>query len=224
LEALEKSGSAGNTLVLFSSDNGFAPYSGAKELEAHGHYPSGPLRGYKADVWEGGHRIPFIVRWPGVVKAGAVSGQLVHHADLMATLAEIVEHSLPDNAGEDSFSFVPLLKGVDKPVRQHAISHASSGIPSLRLGAWKFIAGAAGGGYDDKGKSKSPSSAAATQLYNLADDLGETKNLVDEKPDLAAEMTALMDKLVTEGRSTPGAPQANDVPVKWRRFMDRAKP
>ena len=99
LEAVEKSGAASKTLVVFTSDNGCAPYVGAAELEKMGHFPSGPLRGYKADVWEGGHRVPFIVRWPGVVKAGSVCDQLVQHADLLATCAEIVGANLPDDGG-----------------------------------------------------------------------------------------------------------------------------
>jgi len=95
LEALDKSGAAANTIVLFSSDNGCAPYIGAAELETLGHYPSGPLRGYKSDIWEGGHRVPFVVRWPEVVKAGSISGHLAHHADVTATVAAILGACLP---------------------------------------------------------------------------------------------------------------------------------
>lgn len=210
MEAIEKSGAAENTLLLFSSDNGFAAYTGAKALEAQGHFPSGPLRGYKTEAFEGGHRIPFIIRWPAVVKAGSVCAQLVHHADMMATVADVVGHKLPANAAEDSFSLMPLLRGEEGPVREHAISHSSSGLASLRKGTWKLIAG--GGEGEVKG-----------QLYDLAADLGETKNLFAANPERAAEMLALMDKLVNEGRSTPGTPRANDVPVSWRRLLDRAK-
>lgn len=209
LEALDKAGAADDTLVLFTSDNGFAAYVGAKDLEKQGHFPSGPLRGYKTEAFEGGHRVPFIVRWPGTVKAGAVCGQLVHHADMMATLAEIAGHKLAENAGEDSFSLMPLLRGEDQPVRQHAISHAASGLASVRKGSWKLIAG----GGTAKGKG---------QLYDLATDLGETKNLWDEKPELVAEMLGLMDKLVSEGRSNAGAAQKNDVAVGWRRILEGA--
>ena len=111
LSAIQKSGVEDNTLVIFTSDNGFAPYVGAKHLEQQGHYPSGPLRGYKADAWEGGHRVAFIARWPGVVKPDTVCEQLVHQADILATVADILESQLPANAGEDSFSLLPLLKG-----------------------------------------------------------------------------------------------------------------
>jgi arylsulfatase A-like enzyme len=203
LDALEKSGVADNTLVIFTSDNGKAAYTGAAELEKLGHFSSGPFRGYKTSVYEGGHREPFIVRWPGTVKAGSVCGQLVHQADILATLADILGAKLPDNAGEDSFSFVPLLKGDDKPIRQHAVSCAAAGTAGLRRGDWKYIA------------------SAKPELYNLADDIAETKNLAAEKPELAAEMKALLAKLVTDGRSTPGAPQKNDVTVTWRILTSR---
>jgi arylsulfatase A-like enzyme len=201
LEALRESGAAQNTIVLFTSDNGCAPYIGVEELESKGHFPSGPLRGYKGAVFEGGHRVPFIVRWPGAVKPGSVCGQLVHQADLIATLAEILGAKLPDDAGEDSFSLLPLLKGGDKPVREHAVSCASSGVPGLRRGSWKLILE-----WDPKAKT-------GVQLYNLDDDIGEKTNLAAGKPELVAEMRALMERLVTDGRSTAGAKQKNDVEV-----------
>jgi arylsulfatase A-like enzyme len=210
LDALEKNGVGDNTLVLLTSDNGKAAYTGAAELEQMGHYPSGPLRGYKASVYEGGHREPFIVRWPGVVKPGSVCGQLVHQADVLATLADILGQKLPDNAGEDSFSLLPLLKGGDQPIRQHAVSCAANGVPSLRQDAWKLILAA-----DAPAKTD-------VQLYNLADDIGETKNLAAEQPARVTEMKALLERLITNGRSTPGAPQPNDVPV--RRHPEQAKP
>ncbi len=139
LEALEKSGAAGNTLVIFTADNGCAPYIGVKDLEQMGHYPSGPLRGYKADAWEGGHRVPFIVRWPGVVKPGSVCNQLVYQADFLRTFADVFGVKLPDSAGEDSFSLMPLLKGEDKPVRENAVSASINGVPAVRSGSWKYI-------------------------------------------------------------------------------------
>jgi arylsulfatase A len=213
LDALGKSGAAGRTLVVFTSDNGCAPYIGAAELEKQGHFPSGPLRGYKADVWEGGHRVPFIVRWPGVVKPGSVCSQLVMQADLMATFAEILGATLPANAGEDSFSLLPLLKGGGQPVREFAVNQSSSGLPAIRKGPWKLIFGPGGGGYDKGGDAKT------VQLYNLDDDLGETRNLHAANPERVADLTALMERLVADGRSTPGAAQPNDQPFNWKRFM-----
>ncbi|MCX6877831.1 MAG: sulfatase-like hydrolase/transferase [Verrucomicrobia bacterium] len=219
LVSLEKSGAADKTLVIFTSDNGCAPYAGVKDLEAKGHFPSGPLRGYKADAWEGGHRVPFIVRWPGIVKPATRCDALVQQTDIMATLAETLGAKLPANVGEDSVSLMPLLKGSDKPTREYAVSHASSGLPALRKGSWKIIFGQMGGGFGG-----APGVAESGQLYDLAADLGETKNIWLDKPELVAELTTTMTRLVTEGRSTPGAKQQNDVPVRWQRFLPSSSP
>ena len=210
LDVLENTGQADRTLVLFTSDNGFAAYAGAKELESRGHFPSGPLRGYKTDVYEGGHREPFIVRWPGIVKAGSVCGQLVHQADLLATFADLLGAKLPDHAGEDSFSLLPLLRGDDRPVREHAVSCGANGVPALRQSSWKLILAP-----DVKARTED-------QLYDLAADLGETNSLAATQPARVTAMRALMERLITDGRSTPGIPQRNDVEV--RRFPLRANP
>ena len=209
LDALEKSGAADRTLVLFTSDNGCAPYVGAQDLERMGHYPSGPLRGYKSDAWEGGHRVPFIVRWPGTVKPGSVCHQLAHQADLLRTFADVLGTKLPDSAGEDSFSLLPLLCGDNKPIRAHAVSASSGGVPAVRLGNWKYIPAPGSGGWGTGGDQSQP-----VQLYNLAGDLGETKNLAAAMPEKVAEMKTLLEKIVADGRSTPGAQQRNDVEVK----------
>ncbi len=219
LDALERSGAADRTLVIFTSDNGFAPYVGAGELEQMGHFPSGPLRGYKGDAWEGGHRVPFIVRWPGVVKPGAECSRLIHQADLMRTMADILGATLPDSAGEDSFSLLPLLQGGSWPVREHAISCAMRGQPALRHGHWKLVAEATGtggppvwmAGVPDRGGPITPSTPVL--LYYLADDIGETKNLAAAEPARVAAMQALLEQLIVAGRSTPGAPQKNDIEV-----------
>ena len=222
LAAIEESGESDRTLVIFTSDNGPAPFS--QPLIAKGHQPSGPLRGRKADAWEGGHRVPFIVRWPGITSPGSVCEQLVHQADLFRTIADTLEVALPDNAGEDSFSLLPLLKGSREPIREHAISHASNGLPALRRGSWKILFGPeparAGSGNaateaDENDKTLRP----PVQLYDLASDLGERRNLAAEQPQLVAELTTLMETLVENGRSTPGTPQHNDVPVNWRKFL-----
>lgn len=208
LDALEKSGAADNTLVIFTADNGCAPYIDVKGLEAMGHFPSGPLRGYKADAWEGGHRVPFIVRWPGVVKPDSFSRQLVHQADFLRTFADVVGATLPDNAGEDSVSLMPLLRGGTKPVRATAVSNSFHGTPALRDGPWKYIPAPVSGGRGTGGDKSQP-----VQLYNLDDDLGETKNLAAAMPEKVAEMKALLEKVIADGRSTPGAKLKNDVEV-----------
>ena len=195
LAALEQAGVARNTFVFLTSDNGYETAIGIKPLEGLGHFPSGPLRDYKTSVHEGGHRGPFLVRWPGKVAAGATNGQLVHHADVLATLAEILGTALPADAGEDSFSFLPLLKGVDAPTRPHAVSCAAAGTPGLRVGSWKYIA------------------TEPAQLYDLSSDLGETKNLAAEQPERVTTMKTLLEKLIMDGRSTLGEAQKNDVEV-----------
>ena len=137
----------------------------------------------------------------------------------MATCAEIVGARLPDNAGEDSVSLLPLLVGGDGPVRENAVNQSAGGLLAVRKGPWKLIFGPGSGGWG-KGRDDQPA-----QLYNLEEDLGETKNLYGEKADVVAELTALMAKIVGEGRSTPGTAQENDVPVNWKRFMQAgAKP
>jgi arylsulfatase A len=209
LDALEKNGAAANTLVIFTSDNGCASSLGARELEEKGHYPSGPLRGYKSDAWEGGHRVPFIVRWPATVKPGSECRQLIVQTDVFRTLGEILGAKLPDNAGEDSFSMLPLLRGEDKAIRENAVSSASSGLPAVRLGDWKYIPGAAGGGFGEKGGTPQ-----SVQLYNLADDLAEKNNLAAAMPEKVAEIKTMLDRVIANGRSTPGPPQKNDVEVR----------
>ena len=208
VEALEKSGAAKNTLVIFTSDNGCAPYIGVTDLEKMGHYPSGPLRGYKADAWEGGHRVPFIVRWPGVVKPKSSCDQLVHQADLLATFAEIFGTKLPKSAGEDSFSLMSLFKGGTGPIREHAVSASIGGTPSVRMGQWKYIPARGSGGWGKGGDQSQP-----IQLYDLADDLGESRNLAAKNPKQVERMKALLEKLIVQGRSTPGPKQKNDVKV-----------
>jgi arylsulfatase A len=195
LDALKASGVENETFVLFTSDNGCASYIGVKEMEKQGHYPSGPLRDYKTSVYEGGHRVPFVVKWPGVVKAGSVCKQLVLQADTLATLAEILGTTLPETAGEDSFSLMPLLKGEDRPIRTNAVNTACGGTPSYRESAWKYVA------------------AAKPELYNLDEDLAESMNVAPLHSDRVKAMQAAFEKLIRAGRSTPGAPQKNDIKV-----------
>jgi arylsulfatase A len=214
LDALRKSGVADNTMVIFTADNGCSPHAKIEELEAKGHYPSGPLRGAKSSAWEGGHRLPFVVCWPGTVPAGRVCDQLVHQTDLLRTFADVFGTALPDNAGEDSVSLLPLLKGGNTPVREHAVSTSGFGVPALRHGSWKYIAALGSGDYTDLANGNNKGiSGPPVQLYDLSNDLGETNNLAAIQPAKLAEMRALLEQLIVEGRSTPGARQKNDVEV-----------
>lgn len=209
IQALKDNGQYENTLIFFTSDNGCAHYIGTKEMEeAHGHYARGPLRGYKSDVWEGGHRVPFMVSWPKVIKPGQVNHQLVHQADIFATIADVIGYDIPDHAGEDSYSMLPLFKGENKAIRQYAVSCSIKGVPAIRNNNWKLIFDKGSGGWT-KGGGKH-----ACQLYNLSEDLAEQNNLVDQFPERVNEMQAVFEKMITEGRSTLGTPQKNDVTVK----------
>ncbi|MCE5204957.1 MAG: arylsulfatase [Porphyromonadaceae bacterium] len=195
LESLENTGISNNTIVFFTSDNGCGNYIGAEELKEQGHFVSGPLRGYKGDVWEGGHRIPFIVRYPGVVQSGTICNQLVHQVDIMETIADLLNLELSDTIGEDSFSLVRLLKGSNKPVRESAISTSVQGVQSIRYGNWKLIC------------------SEELQLYNLGYDIGETTNLANDHSRIVKKMLNLRKKIIVNGRSTKGKPQKNDVNV-----------
>jgi arylsulfatase A len=200
LAAIERVGAAGTTLVVFTSDNGFAPYVGAAELEQRGHFPSGPLRGYKSDAWEGGHRVPFIVRYPGVVRRGSVCDALVHQADILATLADLLGTELPVDAGEDSVSLMPLLQGGSEPVRRHAVSCSIRGMPAIRDGQWKLILGKGSGGWSNGGDD-----GPDNQLYDLAADIGERENLAVTQVDRVRAMKAAYERIVAAGHSRPEA-------------------
>lgn len=211
MKAVDANGLAENTMIIVTSDNGCAPYVGVKEMEAIGHYPSAYLRGYKTQIWEGGHRVPFIVRWPAKVKAGSESAQLTCLTDLMATCAEILGAELPDTEAEDSVSILPAILGTDTaPLREAVVHHSFKGAFAIRQGDWKLAlcSGSGGSGIDENGDKSSP------QLYNLKQDLGETNNLAQSNPEVVERLTKLLQQYAATGRSTPGAKQPNDISVK----------
>lgn len=220
LAALDKAGIADNTLVIFTSDNGCAPYIDVADLEAKGHFPSANFLGYKFDIWEGGHRIPFLVRWPGQVKPGSRSDQLVCLTDLLATCADILGEKLPDNAGEDSVSLLPAMLGTDKaPLREAVVHHSTRGFFAIRQGNWKLALCSGAGGWNPPSEYElQKSGAAAIQLYDMSADKGERQNLQAEHRQVVERLTRLLDGYVAAGRSTPGAPQKNDEPVDiWKK-------
>ena len=216
LATLERHGLSDNTLVIFTSDNGCSPQAKFDELAAHEHDPSGPLRGHKADLFEGGHRVPFVVRWPATVTPGGQSDQIVCLNDTLATLAEILDHPLAADAGEDSISFLAALRGAAGK-RDHLVSHSINGSFAIRRGAWKLMLCADSGGWSaPRPGSKQVAGLPPVQLYNLADDLGEQHNLQDREPGRVQELTELLERLVAQGRSTPGPRQMNTGPVDIR--------
>jgi arylsulfatase A len=220
MEAIEKAGIAEKTLVLFTSDNGCSPAAGIDKLRASGHEPNAPLRGTKADIWDGGHRVPFIVRWPGKVKPGTTSDQLVSLVDLMATSAELSGAKLASNIGEDSVSFLPVLAGTaTAPMREALVHHSIDGAFAIRQGEWKLALCPGSGGWSaPRDPAARKQGLPETQLYRIgAGDIAETKNVAAENPDVVERLTKLLERYVSEGRSTPGDPQRNAVAVKIRK-------
>jgi len=222
IAAVDASKFADNTIIILTSDNGCsARPAKAKELEAQGHYPSGQLRGYKSDLWDGGHRVPFIVRWPARVKAGTTSNQLVCQTDLMATCAELTQAKLPDTAGEDSVSFLPALDG--KPIistRAGVVHHSIGGKFAYRMGKWKLLMTRGSGGWTKAKKSET----SPIQLYDMEADLGEQNNLEQQHPEIVQRLLAQLQSDIKRGRSTAGPDLANDVPVKFKEPKPKKDP
>ena len=195
MKTLDQCGLARKTLVILSSDNGPVVddgYADGAVQDLNGHAPAGPLRGGKYSIFEGGTRMPFITRWPGRIQPG-VSDALVCQVDLLASLAALAGQKLPEEAGPDSFNVLPALLGESRRGRETLVEHAAG--LGFRKGPWKYVP--AGGGGARRGQG------AAEQLYNLADDLGETRNLAGEKPDLAKELSGLLGKAREAGRTRP---------------------
>ncbi len=205
LTALEESGQAENTIVIFSADNGPEHYAYQRD-ETYDHWSSYPLRGLKRDIYEGGHRVPYIVKWPRLVEAGRVSDALVSQIDIMATLASALEISLPDDAAVDSHDLLPLLKGDVESVRSSHVHNTYAGQYAIRDGKWLLIDHKTG--YRSR-KSKeweekhgySPDDEGPVELYDLEADLGQRKNLSNEYPEKVSALQALLKKLQDDGRS-----------------------
>ena len=210
-KALTKIGQVDNTLIIFTSDNGCSKAAGIGELAKQGHIVSADLRGSKADLWDGGHRIPFIVKWPGRVKPGSESDQLICLTDLFATMTDLLGQKALENSGEDSVSFLPALHG-KKIVssRKGVIHHSISGHFAYRQGPWKLLLAKASGGWTSPKEKQAPAGAAPGQLYDMSTDLGEKKNLYEEKPDMVASLLALLEKDIKRGRTTKGPKSKND--------------
>lgn len=225
LAALDKAGVAENTLVVFTSDNGCSPQAKIEELAAKGHAVSGPLRGNKADIYDGGHRVPFIVRWPAKVKP-AVSDALVCLTDVFATCAEIVGAKIADTAGEDSFSFLPVLTGSGKSARTSVVHHSISGAFAIREGVWKLALCAGSAGWSAPREPEAVKQGLPdTQLYRIGGgDIAEQKNAAAENPEIVSKLMKQLEKIVADGRSTPGIKQRNAVPVALRKPVAAAAP
>ncbi|MBI9017863.1 MAG: sulfatase-like hydrolase/transferase [Phycisphaerae bacterium] len=207
IQQLKKNGIEDNTLVIFTSDNGSPGRDGTNDsgptgsVNKFGHFPSAHWRGMKSDAWEGGHRVPFIARWPGKIGAGKESDEVICLADFMATTADIVGFDLPDNAAEDSFNILPVLLGekYDQPIRDSIIHHSGNGMFAVRKGNWKLIAGLGSGGFSSPSSIKPTADGPKGQLYNLANDLQEKENLWLKRPEKVMELSAILEQAKSQG-------------------------
>ncbi|MDF7806313.1 arylsulfatase [Pontiellaceae bacterium B12219] len=213
LAALDKHGLAENTLVIFSTDNGCSNSAGIPNLIQQGHNPCGGLRGHKADIYEGGHRVPFVVRWPALVKPNTVTSRLTCQTDFISTCADILGVELAANSGVDSVSFLPTLKDPSKVERDAVVHHSINGSFAIREGDWKLILCKGSGGWTYPKPGDAPAEFPDVQLFNLAEDLGETNNLQAEYPERVTAMTEVLKRYVENGRSTEGPAQNNATEV-----------
>ncbi len=218
-EALERNQMTDKTLFIFTSDNGCSKAARIDQLASLGHFVSGPYRGSKADIWDGGHRIPFIVRWPNVVSPGSRSDQLICLTDIFATTAELLEQSVPAGSCEDSVSFLAALRGESIESTRHGVIHHSiSGHFAYRHGPWKLALARGSGGWTSPTEAESSRDAPRGQLYNMVTDIAETHNLFDSKPEIVARLLGLLKADINRGRSTAGPDSANDFSeiVLWK--------
>ena len=207
MDALDRTGQAENTLVIFTSDNGSPGRDGENmagppnSVRKYGHNPSYIYRGIKADIWDGGHRVPFIARWPERVHAGSISDETICLVDLMATSAAAAGHILPDSAAVDSFNLLPVFEGTqgDRPLREAVVHHSIDGTFAIRKGAWKLVMGRGSGGWSGKGDVLDPPG----QIYDVQTDPSEQTNLYEEHPEIVVELESLLHRYQVEGRSAP---------------------
>lgn len=220
MDTLDRAGITDNTILIFTSDNGCSPEADFEELAKVGHNPSYIFRGHKADIYEGGHRIPLLIKWPEMIQAGSVSAETVCLVDLLATCADIAGTSLPDDAGEDSVSNLSIWRGqsLNKSLREATIHHSIDGSFSIRKDNWKLEMCAGSGGWSDPRPGKACEGLPPIQLYNLDDDIGERQNVYAENPEVIEELKTLLTDYVKNGRSTPGAPQENTGNPGWEQL------
>ena len=217
MQAVEECGIAGDTIIVFAADNGCSPMADLTHLAALGHLPSYHFRGHKADIYEGGHRIPLVIRWAERIPAGACSDDVVCLADLLATMTDVLGVQLPDDAGEDSVSDLPVWQGerLEEPLREATVHHSINGSFSIRQGRWKLELCPGSGGWSYPTPGKEPVASPPIQLYDLEADVSERINVQDRHPEVVRQLTDLLTRYVKDGRSTPGQPQPNTGPRYW---------
>ncbi len=220
IDAVERSGEAKNTVIVFTTDNGCSPAAGIADMIEKGHYPNSIYRGHKADLYDGGHRVPCFVRWRGTVEPHHVD-QTVCLTDFYATFASLAGYVLEDCEGEDSYDLSSVLLSTKEgePIREATIHHSQAGDFTIRKGDWKLLLSASSGGWSYPRPGTDDAVIATLppiQLYNMKTDPSETNNVYLDYPAIVAELRALVVKYIKDGRSTPGARQSNDGPYPWK--------
>ncbi len=211
IKAIDDAGIADNTIVIFTADNGHSHYTGWKDLVDAGHMPSGPYRGHKGDIWEGGHRVPLVVRWPQHILANTSSDQMVSLTDLYATCTDIIGAELLQDGAEDSLSFLPaLLTKTNNNARASLVSHSNHGEFAYRDGPWKLLFRKSG-----RNVPQSRGKPTIAELYNLKTDIAEQNDLTQEHPEVVERMTAKFKALIASGTSRVGQQAANDTDVRF---------
>lgn len=201
LKALDDAGATNDTLVIFTSDNG--AYWNPGDIAKWGHRANDGLHGQKADIWEGGHCVPFIIRWPGVVRAGTTSAEVICHTDLLATFAAIVGAKLPADAGEDSFDLTPVLRGqrLERPLRPATIHQAADGTLAIRQGPWRLAPARGSHGFSVPRNVPPKKGEPAGELYHLERDRAERTNLWERQPEVVRRLSAMLDRARKDGRT-----------------------
>jgi arylsulfatase A len=208
MESVDRAGIARDTLIVFTSDNGPERFA-YDRIRQFGHYSMGSLRGLKRDTWEGGHRVPWVARWPGRIRAGTSSSEVICHTDFMATLAALSGAALPADAGEDSYDVLPAIlgrrAGGARPIREATVLHSAAGHFAIRQGRWMYI------DYPTGDDNKEPewfkqergyqAHGLPAELYDLSTDPQERRNVYGENPEVARGLKELLEKYKGEGRS-----------------------
>lgn len=223
-----------NTIVVFTSDNGCTPLANFNELLSKGHNPSWKYRGAKSDIFDGGHRVPFIISWPERINVSSVSDQLISTTDFFRTIYDLMNElstedlndedmatPIPDNVAEDSYSFLREIPGFESllPVRKYIVNHSFYGNFAISNGKWKLIMCPHSGGWSKPVRnSKEVANLPPKQLYNIISDVAEKNNLYYKHPEIVEILKNQLIQYVKKGRSTPGIPQKNDGPEYWEQL------
>ena len=206
MAALDRLALADDTLLIVTSDNG--AHWRPDDIARYGHRANGPWRGQKADIHEGGHRVPFLARWPERIPAGAVSDQLLGLVDLLATVAAASGATVPEGAGEDSRNLLPALLGEapPEPLRDAIVHHSLDGMFAIRQGRWKLIEGRGSGGFTQPAREETSPGDPAGQLYDLAADPTETTDLYADRPEVVERLRHALERIRGEGAAAARTP------------------